>query len=54
LKIRQRSQDTVVFGGRRDDMLAAKIRLPQNTMDRRMDSHRPVASPGHSIRIVEV
>jgi hypothetical protein len=54
LKIRQRSQDTVVFGGRRDDMLAAKIRLPQNTMDRRMDGHRPVASPSHSIRIVEV
>jgi hypothetical protein len=54
LKIRQRSKDTVVFGGRRDDVLAAKIRLPQNTMDRRMDGHRPVASPSHSIRIVEV
>ena len=54
LKIRQRAQDTVVFGGRRDDVLATKIRLPQNTMNRRMDGHRPVACPSHSIRIVEV
>jgi hypothetical protein len=54
LKIRQRAQDTVVFGGRRDDVLATKIRLPQNTMNRRMDGHRSVACPSHSIRIVEV
>jgi hypothetical protein len=54
LKIRQRAQDTVVFGGRRDDVLAAKIRLPQNTVNRGMYGHRPVACPSHSIRIVEV
>ena len=51
LKVRKRSQDAVVLGRSRYDVLASKIRFPNRTVDSRMDCHRAVARPGDALRV---